>query len=130
MASNVSDIIQVGIFGVTLGGTIIIPFIIYVKKKFDSHTAEIQQKFDKKLDDIDRRVQAQAAELLPAFKNGGIVTPETLKEHMNTLERILSEKISFLNKRLDIHNESSSAGRGLSEERLVEIIRNEIARKR
>lgn len=112
------------------GAGISVPFIIAAKKnsrdnfeKLEKKSAEtyikLEEKIDDKFKDIERKLEKANAELLPAYRNGGVVTTDTLRNSITSLEKTLSDRIDLVSKVIRNHGESSS----LTEERLVELLK-------
>jgi hypothetical protein len=123
---DIIGIANLFIVAIGTGAGISVPFILASNKRSRENFIKLADKVDGKFDEMKKGIEKANAELLPAYRNGGIVTNEKLNSSISYLNNTLSDKIDFLRKSIAHHNENSSIRGNLSEERLVEIIRNEI----
>lgn len=119
-------LLNIVILGLTGGASFAVPFIIYAKNQAQKNADKIHEKVDKKLNEIEDKLSKASAELLPAYRNGGIVTSESLRSNMEMLEKSFTQKIDFLHQSINLHNDSSRTGRQISEEKLRNIIKQEL----
>lgn len=124
---NISGQDVIGLLNVAvLGCGFSIPFILASRKHAADNAEKINKRFENKINELSISLTKITAELMPAYRNGGVATKEDLKSSMEMLDESLSVKIGFIQKRLDIHDDSSNTRGGISEERLVNIIRREL----
>ena len=124
---NISSQDIIGLLNVAVVGcSFSIPFILASRKHARDSAEKINDKFEKKIDELSTTMAKIIAELTPAYRNGGVATKEDLKSSMELLDKSLTDKMAYLGKRLDIHDDSSTSRGGLTEDRLVQILRREI----
>lgn len=123
---DIIGIANLFVVAIGTGAGISVPFILAANKRSNDNFDKLVAKVDNKFDEMKKGIDKANAELLPAYRNGGIVTTDKLNESIDYIEKTLSDKINFLHRHLKGHNDSSDMRGNLTEERIIELIKKAI----